>query len=222
MSSASTRLVFQTRPGVLSPEIQDVVLEVERQLQAHTPARVLVTMEPGLHTRLLFTCIERLLWSCKNRRVLLLTPTLLHAQLVQAWQTLPSSEDGCILSRHFPLSCSPLEAASQETRICIAALRETQLQQRQQPELFAHAFDVVLAYGVPATFSPVWQQVLEHFSSASLLGFCTEGEPVPAVLTLFHEQRITYVAKQQTSPKRNARYRLLRFFWKKKAKNTSH
>ncbi len=38
-------------------------------------------------------------------------------------------------------------------------------------------FRVVLAYDVPATPSPVWQQVVESFSTSYVIGFCRTLAP---------------------------------------------
>lgn len=211
MNHIPSRLISQPFPESLSPEAQDVLRALETHLSAYAPNKVLIKAEPGLNTDLFFTCMDRLLRSNRSIGVLVLTSVSAKAAFVQAWQTVPSLEDGRSLSTRFPISCSPIEAVSQGIRVCIAALRETQLQLLQHSEQLSGAFDIVLAYGIPPTFSPAWQQVIEKFTPTYLIGFCNGGEPALPVIALFEKNVIGYVAKEQATHRRNVRPSLLRF-----------
>lgn len=179
MSSKATRLVFQpfpALPGNLSGEARELLTTLENHLVSNNYSRILVKMGNGLNTDFLLVFVDRLLRFTKTRNILLLVSASSKPALISAWKTASLLEGNERFSERYHTSYSPCVPLARGTRVCISTLREMQIC-FQHSRRFSRMFRVVLAYDVPATPSPVWQQVMESFGTSYVIGFCRALAP---------------------------------------------
>ncbi len=179
MSSKIMRLVYQPFPALpqgLSLEVREWLTVLESHLASNNYSRILVKMESGLNASFFLVFMDRLLRFTKTRNILLLASASSKPALISAWKDASLLEGDQRLSERYHTSYSPRVPLARGTRVCISTLREMQLCFQHSRRL-SRVFRMVLAYDVPATPSPVWQQVVDSFGTSYLIGFCRALTP---------------------------------------------
>lgn len=167
---------FPVLPGDLPEKIRNVLGILENKLIENEQARVLIKIELDQSPGLFLACMERLLYYTEMKRILVLTSASSQPTLENYWRAATSREDGQLLIARYPTRYSPHIPIGSQTRVCIATVRELQLQQNHVAAQLARAFGIIIAYDFPAALSPVWTRVVEHLGSHPLIAFCEEPE----------------------------------------------
>jgi len=156
--------------------LQPVMTTLEEACRSHRHTRILIPLDARQYLDVFLLCLERLLHYTQRKPVLVLSSASALPELTRRWQTTASPE-GQLLIEHVTL-CSPLTLPlGEHIRVCCSTVRALQLQQIQDRGQLAGLFEIMVAYDVPATLSPVWKRVIERMAARSLIIFCANPKP---------------------------------------------
>jgi hypothetical protein len=149
---------------------------------------------------LLFASLDRLLRSPLVRRILIIPGSRSQSSGIRRhFTTYRSVEDGLSFADLYPVQDSLTVPLAEETRVCIAPIRQVQVCFSKGPEPGKHgriatvppplspeSFDVVVVYGEPVV-SPLWNKVLAYFRAVVI---CLSPVSTPELESLFSDQVI--------------------------------
>jgi hypothetical protein len=201
-----TRICFQHSEDifVLSPTSADAwkwaFLSAGEKLSMHilrlpeqlltldkTSTRILITTHEN--PDLFWQALEHVLRSSWCKRLLVLTPTVSRPELLVNWPHIPFLQERRFFWKRFPTQFAPTFPLRRNTRVCIATIREMQVQQKLHCLLRCSPYDCVVIYKMPGTLSPVWMQVLEQFEKVPLIGFSETAAPATRLWFRQQEER---------------------------------
>lgn len=158
---------------------------------------MLVQIEANQRAEFFLLCLERLLRYTQSKRLLVLTSASSRPTLEDVWLTATSREDGQLLMKQFPTRYSLIQPLDGKIRVCIATVRELQLEQIEQHQHLSTSFDTILVYDFPAHLSPVWRRVIERQQVHYLIALCES--PKQEVIQWFEGTIIGGVPEEGTS-----------------------
>jgi hypothetical protein len=161
-------------PSSYSERVHEALRHLEATLMSGERGKILLLLEHDLMEELTFLAIDRLLRYTSVRHLLLLVPPKRKGQMIEAWNNAVAWSNGRKLAEQFSLLSAPSLLRDQITaELCIATIIDIQKHVGVDVTLpFFKAFDIVLAYEVPACPGPAWIQAVDcfAFSGARIIG----------------------------------------------------